>query len=43
MVKEKAENQKGGSGMSNTAVSAQVQGTDNTHRVFRDEEHEKFY
>lgn len=29
--------------MSNTAVSAQVQGTDNTHMVFRDEEHEKFY
>ncbi len=27
--------------MNNTAVSAQVQGTDNTHMVFRDEEHEK--
>ncbi len=29
--------------MNNTAVSAQVQGTDNTHMVFKDEEHEKFY
>lgn len=29
--------------MNNTAVSAQVQGTDNRHMVFKDEEHEKFY